>query len=222
MVRRINYQNSIGGIVAVFREYRNIVNRIKGLDKPISSLTRSERNEVLNLSIRQEELEKEIGDQIHKSFRELQEGLDLVAEWVHLMQEDAIKALGIEGTPQEVLALEETLAHATSLNTQISALTLANYSASKRQKSEPLQVIEQPVSESTALAQVQKPKSKASLPVIHSSIEMVDNSEQQKIITKVMEEVNESVVAAAPTYLAEVFNQPRITKSQAKSKRKKR
>lgn len=222
MVRRINYQNSIGGIVAVFREYRDIVNRIKGLDKPLASLTRTERNEVLNLSIRQEELEKEIGDQIRRSFKELQEGLDVVAEWVHLMQEDAIKALGIEGTPQEVLALEETLAHATSLNTQISALTLANYSASKKEKTESQQVVKQPSSETTALVEVKKPKAKAMLPVIHSSIEMVETSEEQRIIDKVMEEVNESVVAAAPTYLTEIFNQPRITKSQGKSKRKKR
>lgn len=205
----------------MFREYRNLVNRIKGLDKPISSLTRLERNEVLNLSIRQEELEKEIGEQIRQSFRELQEGLDVVAEWVCLMQDDSIKALGIEGTPQEVLALEETLAQANSLNAQISALTLANYSLSEKMKPAAEPVQPEPEAILLTKAEVKKPKLKASLPIIHSTIEMVENQDQQKVIERVLEEVNESVAAAAPTYAAEVFNQPRIV-TQKKPKRKKR
>lgn len=206
----------------MFREYRQIVDRINGLDKPLSSLTRSQRNEVLNLSIRQEELEKQIGAEIRKSFKELQECLDVVAEWVRLMQEDAIKALGVEGTPEEVLALEETLAQANSLNYQISALTLANYSTISKSctNSESEQVSSVP--EPAMVFEEAKPRAKVSLPIIHSTIDIVDNSEQKKIITKVLEEISDSVVAAAPTYLPDVFNQPRITAQKTRSSKRKR
>ncbi|MCL5289968.1 MAG: hypothetical protein M1489_02890, partial [Firmicutes bacterium] len=177
----------------MFREYRQIVDRINGLDRPLSSLTRSQRNEVLNLSIRQEELEKQIGEKIRKSFKELQEGLDVVAEWVRLIQEDAIKALGVEGTPQEVLALEETLAQVNSLNVQISALTLANYSANNQscKNFEPVQAA--PAGEPDKAGVAEKTKVKASLPIINSTIDFEENSEQKRIVSKVLEEINEDL-----------------------------
>ncbi|ABO49038.1 hypothetical protein Dred_0492 [Desulforamulus reducens MI-1] len=208
----------------MFQEYRQIVYRIKGLDKPLSSLTRAERNDVLNLSIRQEEIEKHIGQQIQKSFKELQEGLEVVAEWVRLMKEDAIKALGIGGTPEEVLALEETLAQATSLNMQISGLTLANYSPPEKSEPEKHQQTEEPVKTPIKIIKAERPKHKPTLPVFDSTIDMVENNVDQKIVSKVIKEINESVTAAAPTaYLPEVFNQPRITSQKSRpAKRKKR
>lgn len=206
----------------MFQEYRQIINRVKGLDKPLASLTRAERNDVLNLSIRQEELEKQIGQHIQESFKELQDGLEVVAEWVRLMKEDSIKALGIGGTPEEVLALEETLAQASSLNMQISSLTLANFSVPE--KTEPLEKREEPVIAPISIIRAKTPKSKPTLPVINSTIDMVENPEEQKIVTRVLEEITESVVAAAPTIqLSDVFNQPRITTHKSRpAKRKKR
>ncbi|MEG6520426.1 hypothetical protein [Desulfotomaculum sp. 1211_IL3151] len=208
----------------MFQEYRQIINRVKGLDKPLSSLTRAERNDVLNLSIRQEELEKQIGKHIQESFKELQDGLEVVAEWVRLMKEDAIKALGIGGTPEEVLALEETLAQASSLNMQISGLTLANFSAPEKTESIEKTGAEEPVKAPISLIKAKTPKNRLTLPVINSTIDMVENVEEQKIVTKVLEEITESVVAAAPTIqLADVFNQPRITTHKSRPpKRKKR
>ncbi|GAB6158798.1 hypothetical protein JCM39194_19980 [Desulfotomaculum varum] len=203
----------------MFSEYRQIVNKINGLDKPLASLTRSQRNELLNLTIRQEELEKQIGDAVRQSFKELQEGLDLVAEWVRLMQEEAIKALGIEGTPEEVLALEETLAQAGSLNAQIAALTLADYSPGNQAKANTAQTnanyAAEPVNDND------KEQIKSSLPIVASAIDMVD-SEPEKVISKVLEEISESVVAAAPTYLPEVFNQPRIISQKNRPAKKKK
>jgi len=207
----------------VFKEYRQIVDRISSLDKPLSALTKSQRNEVLNLTIRQEELEKQIGDEVRKSFKELQEGLDVVAEWVRLMQEDAIKALGIDGTPEEVLALEETLAQANSLNSQISALTLASYSTINKTDTDTEPVNAESTPEPGMVSEADKTREKLSLPIIHSTIDMVENSEQEKVVARVIEEISESVVAAAPTYLSDIFNQPRITTQKTRpAKRKKR
>ncbi|CCO08240.1 hypothetical protein [Desulforamulus hydrothermalis] len=204
----------------MFSEYRQIVNKINGLDKPLASLTRSQRNELLNLTIRQEELEKQIGDAVRQSFKELQEGLDLVAEWVRLMQEEAIKALGIEGTPEEVLALEETLAQAGSLNAQIAALTLADYSPGNQIKAD------NPPANSNFAAEQPHPVNnkeqiKSSLPMVVSAIDM-DDSEPEQVINKVLAEISESVVAAAPAYLPEVFNQPRITSQKNRPAKKKK
>ncbi|SHE91547.1 hypothetical protein [Desulforamulus putei] len=207
----------------MFKEYRQIVDRISSLDKPLSALTKSQRNEVLNLTIRQEELEKQIGDEVRKSFKELQEGLDVVAEWVRLMQEDAIKALGIDGTPEEVLALEETLAQANSLNSQISALTLASYSTINKTDTDTEPVNAESTPEPGMVSEADKTREKLSLPIIHSTIDMVENSEQEKVVARVIEEISESVVAAAPTYLSDIFNQPRITTQKTRpAKRKKR
>ena len=208
----------------LFKEYSDIVTRITRLDKPLSSLTKFERNEVLNLSIRQEEIEKVLGEQIRSSFKELQEGLDVVAEWVKLMKEDAIKALGVEGTPTEVLALEETLAQASLLNAQIASLTLANYSSSKNTLpvNQEKTVVQGPQQNMSPVQEARKQKTKTSLPIIHSTIDMVENSEQKKIVTKVLEEINESVMAAAPTYSGEVFNQPRIITQKTKTPKKRK
>lgn len=207
-----------------FKEYRQIVTKINGLDKPLSLLTKTERNDVLNLSIRQEELEKKIGEQTRKSFRELQDGLDVVAEWVTLMQEDAIKALGVDGTPEEVLALEETLAQAYSLNTQISSLTLANYTITKNisDKSEPV-IIDEPAPEPIKIAKTNKPKLNSIVPLLQPNIDMMESCSKKNVVTKVLEELNESVTAAAPAMQPEVFNQPRITPQKTRPvKRKKR
>ena len=208
----------------LFKEYRDIVTRINNLDKPLSSLTKFERNEVLNLSIRQEEIEKELGQQIQASFKELQEGLDVVAEWVKLMKEDAIKALGVEGTPDEVLALEETLSQASLLNAQIASLTLANYSGTNGTSyvNPDNLVYQEPQLNIAPVKETAKKKAKASLPSIQSTIDMVETSEQKKIVTKVLEEINESVLAAAPTYSGEVFNQPRIITQKLKTPKKKK
>ncbi len=209
----------------LFKEYRDIVLRINRLDKPLSSLTKFERNEVLNLSIRQEEIEKILGDQIRSSFKELQEGLDVVAEWVKLMKEDAIKALGVEGTPEEVLALEDTLAQASLLNAQIASLTLANYSTISKNtfSADQEETLVQETQQNIAPVQdIRKQKTTTSLPVIHSTIDMIENSERKKLVTKVLEELNESVLAAAPTYSEEVFNQPRIISQKNKPTKKKK
>ncbi|AEF95251.1 hypothetical protein Desca_2423 [Desulfotomaculum nigrificans CO-1-SRB] len=198
----------------VFQQYRSIVDRISRLDKPLSSLTRAERNEVLDLSIRQEELEKQIGEQIRSSFKELQDGLDIVAEWVKLMQEESIKALGVEGTPEEVLALEETLAQVNSLNNQISSLTLANYSNSTKANTK---------CDAKPTQEPAKASLKPVLSLAPSTIDMVETGGQDKIVAKVLEEIQESVVSAAPTYQPEIFNQPRIVIEKTKpSKKKKR
>ncbi|GAB6181713.1 hypothetical protein JCM14036_30320 [Desulfotomaculum defluvii] len=212
----------------MFQKYRQIINRVKGLDKPLSSLTRAERNDVLNLSIRQEELEKQIGQHIKQSFKELQDGLEVVAEWVSLMKEDAIKALGIGGTPEEVLALEETLAQASSLNQQISGLTLANFSSSEKNKpnkeSNQKQKSDEHLKAPVSIIKAKTPKSNHTLPVVHSTIDMVENNHEENIVTKVLEEISESVVTAAPTMqISDVFNLPRITTQKSRpAKRKKR
>jgi len=208
-----------GSYKMFFNQYREILDKISRLDKPLSSLSRSQRNEVLNLSVRQEELEKQIGDKIRAGFKELRDNLTVVGEWVSLMEEEAIKSLGVEGTPEEVLALEETLTQVSSLNSQISAITLANFSA-------PIDVpINNP---ETPEAKVMLPKPVVPLPV--SSIDMEEEPEKEDIVTKVLEEISESVTAAAPsyqpsyqpTYLPEVFNEPRITVQKNRPIKRKR
>lgn len=205
----------------LFKEYRDIISRINSLDKPLSSLTKYERNEVLNLSIRQEEIEKALGQQIQGIFKELQEGLDVVTEWVNLMKEDAIKALGVDGTPDEVLALEDTLAQASLLNSQIASLTLANYSGNKGTDTSP-QESENPESKPNILPVQTASQKKIYLPPIQSTIDMVEISEQEKIVNKVIEEINDSLLAAAPTFSSEVFNPPRIVTQKTKTSKKKK
>ena len=195
----------------LFRQYRDIVNRISRLDKPLSMLTRSERNEVLDLSVRQEELEKHIGEQVHKGFRDLRNGLEVVSEWVQLMEEESIKALGVEGTPEEVLALEETLVQLHSLNTQISALTLAQYPSCKEAVNN---------KEEIKKARTPEPvEEKPLLPVIQSTIEMED---KEGVISRVLKEVSHTVYDAAPTFHTEIFNEPRINMQKSRPKKRKR
>ena len=194
----------------LFRQYRDIVDRISRLDKPLSMLTRSERNEVLDLSVRQEELEKHIGEQVQKGFRDLCNGLEVVSEWVQLMEEDSIKALGVEGTPEEVLALEETLVQLHSLNTQISALTLAQYPSCKEAVNN-----KDGIKARTPESVEEKPL----LPVIQSTIEMED---KEGVISRVLKEVSHTVYDAAPTFHTEIFNEPRIAIQKSRPKKRKR
>lgn len=196
----------------LFRQYRDIVDRISRLDKPLSMLTRSERNEVLDLSVRQEELEKYIGEQVHKGFRDLRSGLEVVSEWIQLMEEDSIKALGVEGIPEEVLALEETLVQLHSLNTQISALTLAQYPSCKEAVNNKDEI--------KAKTAVPEPgEEKPVLPVIQSTIEMED---KEGVISRVLKEVSHTVYDAAPTFHTEIFNEPRIAMQKSRPKKRKR
>lgn len=204
----------------LFRQYRDMVDRISRLDKPLSLLTRSERNEVLDLSVRQEELEKHIGEHVRKGFEDLRDGLEIVSEWVKLMEEDAIKALGVEGTPEEVLALEETLMQVHSLNSQISALTLAQYPSQKEIKKTDSRQSE------ISLIEIRTPEpitENSLVPVIHSTIDMEESHKKEEIMTRVLEEITQTVNAAAPTYHSEVFNEPRISIQKSRpSKRKRR
>lgn len=197
----------------LFQQYRDTVDRINVLFKPQVSLTRAQRNELLDLSGRQEELERHIGQEIRTNFKELLDGLDIVAEWVKLMQEDAIKALGVEGTPEDVLALEGTLEQVASLNKQISSITLAKYITPEISKPEPVKKL--PVNEPSVFKLMPSP-----LP-IHSSIDIIDY-EKEKIVNRVLDEISDSMVSAAPTFEPEVFNQPRVTIQRRPSKRKKR
>ncbi|RYD03855.1 hypothetical protein N752_17370 [Desulforamulus aquiferis] len=210
-----------------FEEYRDIVNRISGLNKPLSTLTRAERNRILDLSVRQEELEKNIGQEIRSSFKELLDGLEVVAEWVKLMQEDAIKALGVEGTSDDVLALEETLAQVDSLNTQISSITLAKYPTpatnNNTNPSTISKLIDKEKKNISPIESLTSPKKKTLIVPVPSTIDLVEDMGKNELVNRVLEEINDSIASAAPTFEPEVFNQPRITTQRTRpAKRKKR
>lgn len=204
----------------LFQQYRDIVDKINCLDKPLSSLNRAERNKILDLSLQQEELEKNIGLEIRSSFKELLDGLDVVAEWVKLMQEDAIKALGVEGTSDDVLALQETLAQVSSLNTQISSITLAKYPAPVAMPTN--NIIEREEKKISSMENPLASKRKPLLVSVHSTINLVENPLKKEIVSKVLEEINDSITSAAPTFEPEVFNQPRITVQRTRPAKRKR